>query len=333
MPAHTTAALAAYPEYSCTGGPFSVTTGALWPITDIYCAGNDSTFTFLQDVLSEVMDLFPGQYIHIGGDEADKTNWKKWALVGSALVLLGMLTAAGFLWFLHATQDPFASFATVAVNPETVLSIVPPDTDDNPDADISVDDPTVPPVEPGMNQPPPMIEPMGIRPPPILVMHPDMAVEEMRSFDLDPFPQGNVKVFLNEKELGQWGPQPPAISRVRVGAGTHTLMFTHPLCYAKSITIPAGMSSSRLHVRLNWRPARVIVHAPPGTAIAVHILEGEPRTLPGLPGTTLEIPFPEVWDSSSLQAKVIAAGNSLSHREKAITLLAGRLIRVDMEVP
>ncbi|MBU1410225.1 serine/threonine protein kinase, partial [Myxococcota bacterium] len=262
-----------------------------------------------------------------------KTNWKKWALIGSALMVLGMLTAAGIFWYLHASQDPFAAFATVTVNPETVLSTVPVDPDYNPDADISVDDPQVPPVEPDMNGAPPMIEPMGIRLPPIVVMHPDMAVEEMRSFDLVPFPQGNVKIFLNEKELGQWGPQPPAISRVRVGTGTHTLMFTHPLCYAKSITIPAGMSSSRLHVRLNWRPARVIVHAPPGTAIAVHILEGEPRTLPGLPGTTLEIPFPEVWDSSSLQAKVIAAGNSLTHREKAITLLAGRLIRVDMEVP
>ena len=77
MPAHTTAALAAYPQFSCTGGPFHVTTGALWPITDIFCAGNDSTFAFLQDVLTEVMDLFPGTYIHIGGDEADKTNWKK----------------------------------------------------------------------------------------------------------------------------------------------------------------------------------------------------------------------------------------------------------------
>ena len=77
MPAHTTAALAAYPQYSCTGGPFTVTTGALWPITDIYCAGNDSTFTFLEDVLTEVMDLFPGTFIHIGGDEADKANWKK----------------------------------------------------------------------------------------------------------------------------------------------------------------------------------------------------------------------------------------------------------------
>lgn len=76
MPAHTTAALAAYPQYSCTGGPFRVTTGALWPITDIFCAGNDSTFEFLQDVLTEVCDLFPGTFIHVGGDEADKTNWK-----------------------------------------------------------------------------------------------------------------------------------------------------------------------------------------------------------------------------------------------------------------
>ncbi len=76
MPAHTTAALAAYPQYSCTGGPFLVTTGALWPITDIFCAGNDSTFAFLQDVLTEVFDLFPGTYVHIGGDEADKTNWR-----------------------------------------------------------------------------------------------------------------------------------------------------------------------------------------------------------------------------------------------------------------
>jgi hexosaminidase len=77
MPAHTLAALAAYPAYSCTGGPFSVPPGSYWPISTIYCAGNDSTFAFLQDVLTEVMDLFPGRYIHIGGDEADKSEWKR----------------------------------------------------------------------------------------------------------------------------------------------------------------------------------------------------------------------------------------------------------------
>lgn len=77
MPAHATAALAAYPEYSCTGGPFTVPPGGVWPITDIFCAGNDSTFLFIEDILSEVIDLFPSKYIHIGGDEATKTEWEK----------------------------------------------------------------------------------------------------------------------------------------------------------------------------------------------------------------------------------------------------------------
>ncbi|MDP4185305.1 MAG: family 20 glycosylhydrolase [Bacteroidota bacterium] len=76
MPAHVTAALAAYPELSCTGGPFTVYPGGVWPVTDIYCAGNDKVFSFLEDVLTEVMDLFPSKYIHIGGDEATKTNWE-----------------------------------------------------------------------------------------------------------------------------------------------------------------------------------------------------------------------------------------------------------------
>jgi hexosaminidase len=77
MPAHVTSALAAYPEYSCTGGPFTVPPGGLWPLKDIYCAGKDETFDFLEDILTEVMDLFPSEYIHIGGDEADKTEWER----------------------------------------------------------------------------------------------------------------------------------------------------------------------------------------------------------------------------------------------------------------
>ncbi|MEI6677434.1 MAG: beta-N-acetylhexosaminidase [Mariniphaga sp.] len=77
MPAHVTGALAAYPQLSCLGGSFSVLPGGVWPITDIYCAGKDSTFLFLEDVLTEVMDLFPSKYIHIGGDEATKTVWEK----------------------------------------------------------------------------------------------------------------------------------------------------------------------------------------------------------------------------------------------------------------
>jgi hexosaminidase len=77
MPAHSREVLAAYPQFSCTGGPFTVPPGSYWPNSDILCAGNDSTFQFLQDVLSEVIELFPSKYIHVGGDEADKTRWKE----------------------------------------------------------------------------------------------------------------------------------------------------------------------------------------------------------------------------------------------------------------
>jgi len=75
MPGHAMAALAAYPALSCTGGPFEVP--VTWGVfKDIYCAGNDSVFVFLKDVLEEVMELFPSQYIHIGGDEAPKFRWE-----------------------------------------------------------------------------------------------------------------------------------------------------------------------------------------------------------------------------------------------------------------
>jgi hexosaminidase len=77
MPAHSTAALAAYPEYTCTGVPLTVLPGGIWPCNNIFCAGKDETFTFLEDILTEVLALFPSEYIHIGGDEADKSEWVK----------------------------------------------------------------------------------------------------------------------------------------------------------------------------------------------------------------------------------------------------------------
>ncbi|MBN2091192.1 family 20 glycosylhydrolase [candidate division KSB1 bacterium] len=75
MPGHSQAALAAYPELSCTGGPFEVST--IWGIhNEVFCAGNEKTFEFLQNVLEEVIQLFPGDVIHIGGDECPKDRWK-----------------------------------------------------------------------------------------------------------------------------------------------------------------------------------------------------------------------------------------------------------------
>jgi hexosaminidase len=76
MPGHSSAALTAYPYLGCTGGPYQVQ--QTWGVfNDVYCAGNDSVFTFLQNVLDEVMPLFPAKYIHIGGDECPKESWKK----------------------------------------------------------------------------------------------------------------------------------------------------------------------------------------------------------------------------------------------------------------
>jgi hexosaminidase len=75
LPGHSVAALASYPYLACNDGDFEVK--KLWGISEnIYCAGNDTVFTFLEDVLTEVMDLFPSKYIHIGGDEAPKKHWK-----------------------------------------------------------------------------------------------------------------------------------------------------------------------------------------------------------------------------------------------------------------
>ena len=76
MPGHMLGALAAYPELGCTGGPYEVE--HRWGVfADILCAGKEKTFQFVQDVLDEVIDIFPSEYIHIGGDESPRSRWKE----------------------------------------------------------------------------------------------------------------------------------------------------------------------------------------------------------------------------------------------------------------
>ncbi len=75
LPGHMLAALAAYPELGCTGGPYEV--WGTWGIADdVLCAGKEETMVFLENVLGEVADLFPSEYIHIGGDECPKVHWE-----------------------------------------------------------------------------------------------------------------------------------------------------------------------------------------------------------------------------------------------------------------
>jgi hexosaminidase len=75
MPGHALAALASYPELSCTGKPLDVAT-QFGIHSDIFCAGKETVFTFLEDVLGEVLELFPSPYIHVGGDEVPKYHWR-----------------------------------------------------------------------------------------------------------------------------------------------------------------------------------------------------------------------------------------------------------------
>lgn len=76
LPGHMQGALATYPELGCTGGPYEVWTK--WGISDdVLCAGNPKVYDFIDDVLAEVMDIFPSEYVHVGGDECPKVRWKE----------------------------------------------------------------------------------------------------------------------------------------------------------------------------------------------------------------------------------------------------------------
>ncbi len=110
MPGHSSAALAAYPELSCNGGPYtSNAEGGAFP--GVYCAGKEQTFEFLENVLAEVCQLFPGPYIHIGGDEVSKDNWKKCLLCQARIKEEGLKNE-------HELQSYFIRRIEKFINPQ-----------------------------------------------------------------------------------------------------------------------------------------------------------------------------------------------------------------------
>lgn len=93
LPGHMQAALTAYSELGCTGGPYEVRT--IWGVSqDVLCVGNDFTLQFVKDVLSEVADIFPSEYIHIGGDECPKVRWEKCPKCQERIKSLGLKSDA-----------------------------------------------------------------------------------------------------------------------------------------------------------------------------------------------------------------------------------------------
>ncbi len=103
IPGHSLAALAAYPELACTEGPFEV--GTRWGVfDDVYCP-SERTFAFLEDVLTEVLELFPSPYIHVGGDEVPKRRWRESALAQEIIRREGLKDEAGLQsWFIRRIE-------------------------------------------------------------------------------------------------------------------------------------------------------------------------------------------------------------------------------------
>lgn len=104
LPGHMLAALATYPNLGCTGGPYKVT-GEWGVFDDVLCAGNDSIYTFLEDVYSEVIELFPSTYIHVGGDECPKVRWKTCPKCQAKIKVEGLKADAN-----HSAEDKLQSY-------------------------------------------------------------------------------------------------------------------------------------------------------------------------------------------------------------------------------
>ena len=121
MPGHAVAALASYPDLSCTGGPFGVETR--WGIIeDVFCAGNDRTFSVLEDVLSEVIELFPSPYVHIGADECPKTRWKACPRCQARMKAEGLATEEELqAWFVQRAARFLSSRGKQAVGWDEIM--------------------------------------------------------------------------------------------------------------------------------------------------------------------------------------------------------------------
>ena len=115
VPGHTYAALASYPELGCTGGPYKVLEQWGGGNGDVLCAGNNATIKFLEDVFNEIADLFPSEYIHIGGDECPKGRWHECPKCQAKIKELGIIADEK-----HSAEQKLQSYIMVSV--ENILA-------------------------------------------------------------------------------------------------------------------------------------------------------------------------------------------------------------------
>ena len=106
LPAHCSSILAAMPQLACDTTPYTVAIGPCWPPRAILCLGNDATLQFVRDILGEVAQLFPSQYIHIGGDAPIKDNWESCPKCQKRMRSLGLANEDQFCaWFLSQVEE------------------------------------------------------------------------------------------------------------------------------------------------------------------------------------------------------------------------------------
>ena len=121
MPGHMVAALAAYPELGCTGGPYDVWT--IWGVSeDLLCAGNDKTIEFCKDILDEIVAIFPYEYIHIGGDECPKVRWEECPKCQARIDAEGLHNTKAKSpeealqgWFMRLMSDHLATYGKTVI--------------------------------------------------------------------------------------------------------------------------------------------------------------------------------------------------------------------------
>ena len=127
MPGHMVAALAAYPELGCTGGPYDVWT--IWGVSeDLLCAGNDKTIEFCKDILDEIVAIFPYEYIHIGGDECPKVRWEECPKCQARIDAEGLHNTKAKSpeealqgWFMRLMSDYLATYGKTVIGWDEVL--------------------------------------------------------------------------------------------------------------------------------------------------------------------------------------------------------------------
>ena len=130
LPGHASAILASYPEMACDDYPYTVAIGPYWPPKAVLCVGNDEVMQFVADILDEVTQLFPSEYIHIGGDVNYKANWENCPRCQTRMRQLGLANENELQgWFLHQVDDMLARKGRRMIGWDEIMDCTQPDSD------------------------------------------------------------------------------------------------------------------------------------------------------------------------------------------------------------